>query len=320
MLYLSRLEMGDEKLWKIIFLFAVVVIGGLFGYNQYRIRRDMADYPPTGQFVTVDGITLHYIHKGSGKPVVFLHGGILTGSDFEKVLDLAAKHGYQAIAFDRPGYGHSERPKHKISPMDQAELIHQALNKLGIENPILVGHSWSGVLVLSYALAYPEDISGIVLLGAAMYREGYPAENGDPISTLVTTPIIGDFTLHTCLKSPLGTLLADRMLNATFAPEPVPPGYRKATHTLFLRPGQFKANREDVLAFPPAAEALSKRYKDIQLPVVMVVGEDDPFGTLEQAKRLKEDIPHARLLVKPDMAHMIPLHHPQLVIDTINMQ
>lgn len=51
---------------------------------------------------------------GEGQPVVFLHGGILSSVDFMDVLPLAAQQGYRAIAFDRPGYGHSRLPKHLV--------------------------------------------------------------------------------------------------------------------------------------------------------------------------------------------------------------
>ncbi|USG64408.1 alpha/beta hydrolase [Brevibacillus ruminantium] len=306
-------------MWIAVVLTFVVILGGLIWFNQYKFKQADLKFPPSGQFVTVEGIQLHYIRKGSGKPVVFLHGGVLTGNDFINVLNIAATKGYQAIAFDRPGYGHSERPKsHKVTPMVQARLINAALKKLGIEKPIIVGHSWSGLLVLSYALLYPKEIDGIVTIAAAMYKEGYPAENGDPISKLVTTPVIGKLFLHTVLRSPLGTFLADRILQATFAPEEIPNGYREATHALWLRPGQFRANREDILAFSPAAKNISARYKEIQNPIVIVVGDKDPFGVKEQAIRLKEDIPHAELIILPEVAHMIPQNHPKHVVEIIN--
>jgi len=302
----------------VVALFIVVLAGGLIWYNRYRCRAAEAQFPPNGQFVTVEGNKLHYIKKGTGQPVVFLHGGVLTGNDFAKAIDLASEQGYLAIAFDRPGYGYSERPRNEqVTPAVQARLIHGALQKLGIEKPILVAHSWSGAMVLSYALSYPDDISGIVTLGAAVYKEGYPAEHGDPISTLVTTPFIGDVFLYTLLKSPLGTALAKKVVKETFAPEPVPAGYGEAALALWLRPKQFRANREDVLAFTPFAAETSKRYKEIQHPVVIAVGEDDPFGTIEQAHRLKQDIPHAQLMILPDVAHMIPQNHPELVMEAI---
>lgn len=303
----------------IILLIVMVSIVSLVAYNQYKFRQAEHHFPPKGEFITVEGVKLHYIQKGSGQPIVFLHGGILTGDDFEQVMKRMEKQGYRVISFDRPGYGYSERPKRDITPIDQARLIHGALQKLGVKKPILVGHSWSGLLVLSYALSYPDNVSGMVLLGGAMYAEGYPAANGDPISKVVTTPIMGDFIVHTLLRSPLGTMVTKNMLKETFAPETVPSDYQKATISLWLRPKHFKANRADVLAFAPTAKKISKDYKKIKHPLIIVVGENDPFGTIEQAKRLKQDIPHAKQVLLPDIAHMIPQKHPQLVVKMIQM-
>lgn len=298
---------------------AVLLVAGLFSYNRYRFKKAEARFPPTGQFVTVEGIRLHYISKGTGRPIVFLHGGILSGNDYDRVMALAADRGYRAIAFDRPGYGYSERPnREKATPAVQARLLHGALKELGIEKPVLVGHSWSGVLLLTYALNYPKDVAGLVALGAGMYKEGYPAAGGDPVSSLVTTPLLGPLVLNTLLAT-LGPLLAGRMLRATFAPEAVPESYRKATRALWLRPGPFKANREDVLAFVPAVEQIRPRYKEIGTATVIVVGGKDPFETKSHSFRLHAELPHSQLLVLPHAGHMIPQCHPESVMEAVEM-
>lgn len=301
-------------------LFAVILPAGLIAalwqYNRIRSAQAEAAFPPAGSFITVEGTRLHYIRKGAGTPVVLLHGGVLRANDFERVMERAAARGYDAIAFDRPGYGYSERPpRDQAAPADQARLIHGALQQMGVEKPIIVGHSWSGLLALTYALQYPD---GVVTLAGAMYKEGYPAEHGDPISRLAAAPVIGTIFLNTVLRSPLGKALARSSVRQTFAPEPAPDGYREAALALWLRPGQFRANREDILAFPPAALEASRHYRGIRCPVVIVVGEDDPFGTREQAARLKRDIPHAELKEIPRVAHMIPQLHPELALEAID--
>lgn len=302
-----------------VVLFLAAVIAGLWRYNHFRASRAEAAFPPAGSFVEVDGVRLHYIRKGAGTPVVLLHGGVLWANDFERVMELAAARGYEAIAFDRPGYGYSGRPpRDKATPADQARLIHQALKALGVEKPIVVGHSWSGLLALICALHYPDDIAGVVTLGGAMYKEGYPAEHGDPISRLAAAPVIGTLFVNTVPASPLGTALARSSVKQTFVPEPVPEGYEEAALALWLRPGQFRANREDILAFPSAALEASRRYGDIRCPVVIMVGGQDPFGTREQAERLLSDIPHAERMVIPDAGHMIPQLHPEAVLEAID--
>ena len=68
--------------------------------------------PPQGQFLEIDGVRLHYVERGKGEPLVLLHGNGSMIQDFESsgLLDKAAKK-YRVIVFDRPGYGHSRRPR-----------------------------------------------------------------------------------------------------------------------------------------------------------------------------------------------------------------
>ncbi|WP_175637790.1 alpha/beta fold hydrolase [Metabacillus schmidteae] len=308
-----------------MFIIAIVtvLIGmvTLYFYNQNQFKKAELAYPPNGDFVEVDGIKLHYLSKGNGKPVVFLHGGVLSSEDFSDVIELAAQEGYKAIAFDRPGYGHSERPTNeKVTPITQAKLIHKALKKLNITDPIiLVGHSWSGTMIMSYALQFPNDVEGLVTLGGAMYKEGYPAENGDALSELVTTPILGDLIMNTLLATPLGKSMGKETTKATFSPETPPAGYEEKLLALWGRPTQFKANREDTLAFPITSKQISSQYKEIEVPTIIVVGENDPFGTIKMAERLQKDLPNSKMVRLPNVGHMIPENHPEKVLDAIEL-
>ena len=85
--------------------------------------------------------------------------------DFESsgLLAMAAKK-YRVITFDRPGFGHSERPRATIwTPEAQADLIHAALSKIGISRVIVLGHSWGASVATALALKYPQDVGGLVL-------------------------------------------------------------------------------------------------------------------------------------------------------------
>ena len=103
---------------------AAATIAAMTVYNVYRARKAEREHPPAGQFVTVDGVRLHYIERGEGPPVVLLHGNVVTAEDFDTsgVLDLVAQR-HRVIAFDRPGFGYSDRPHGSAwSAGTQAEL------------------------------------------------------------------------------------------------------------------------------------------------------------------------------------------------------
>lgn len=304
-------------------MFVILVLGLLFVlylYNRFSYKRGEAKFPPTGKFVRVNGIPLHYMDRGEGRPIVFLHGGVLRGNDFHKAMDLGVSKGYRTLSFDRPGYGYSGRPRSVKDPftlIDHARLLHLALKEIGVENPILVGHSWSGLLVLVYASLYPDQLAGLVTVAGGMYKEGYPAEKGDPISRIITTPIIGNLIMNTLLV-PLGRIMVWGIIKVTFAPERVPADYAEEIFAFWLRPSQFRANREDVLQFVPAAVHMENQFTQIKTPTVIVVGELDPFPTKEHSYRLHRELSNAKLIVLPESAHMIPHTQPDEVINAVD--
>ncbi|OMF85955.1 alpha/beta hydrolase [Paenibacillus sp. FSL R7-0333] len=289
-------------------------------YNRYSYKKRESRFPPAGKFVRVNGLPVHYLDEGEGRPIVFLHGGVLRGDDFGKVMKLGTSKGYRTLALDRPGYGYSQRPQSGRAPfalMDQVQWLHLVFKEMGVEKPVLVGHSWSALLVLTYASLYPDQVAGVVTVAGGMYKEGYPAEKGDPLSRLVMMPVVGHVMMN-ILFPLVGKIMVRSIMKATFAPEPVPADYEDEVYALWLRPAQFRANREDVLQFVPAAEYMKQRYSQIQLPAVILVGERDPFPTREHSFKLNRALPHAELKVLPTAAHMIPHHQPEEVMKAVD--
>jgi hypothetical protein len=120
--------------------------------------------------VAVNGFALNYVSAGTGRPVVLIHGNPGSHHDFTlSVVERLAQR-YHVLAFDRPGHGHSERPISIETTVEvQAEVIRDALRKLAIDKPLLVGHSWGGSVALAAAVEYASELSGIVLLAPAAY-------------------------------------------------------------------------------------------------------------------------------------------------------
>src|ERR1700744_5496798 len=123
---------------------AIAALAAIAGINRHLARKAERNNPPKGRFLDVNGVRLHYVERGAGAPLVLLHGNGSMIQDFESsgLIDLAAKN-HRVIVFDRPGFGHSERPRNVFwTPDAQAELIKRALERLGVSNAIVLGHSW----------------------------------------------------------------------------------------------------------------------------------------------------------------------------------
>jgi len=101
--------------------------------NRQLAKKAQRENPPTGRFMEVNGVRIHYVERGAGRPLVLFHGNGSMIQDFESsgLIELAAEN-YRVIVFDRPGYGHSDRPRNVIwTPEAQADLFHAALEQLG---------------------------------------------------------------------------------------------------------------------------------------------------------------------------------------------
>ncbi|MBV9242096.1 MAG: alpha/beta hydrolase, partial [Acidobacteria bacterium] len=119
--------------------------------------------------ITVENLRLHYVESGeqNGRTLVLIHGNAGKAEDVEFGAIDALTQRYHVIAIDRPGHGQSDRSDNLDTVDTQAVLLHQELQQLRISKPILVGHSWGGSLALAYALKYPNDLGGLVLLAPA---------------------------------------------------------------------------------------------------------------------------------------------------------
>ena len=206
-----------------ILVATAATLGTMAAYNVYRARKTEREHPPTGRFVTVNGVRLHYLERGEGSPVVLLHGNVVTAEDFRTsgALDLLAKR-HRVIGFDRPGFGYSDRPHGSVwSARAQADLLRDALDVLGIDRPIVLGHSWGASVALAVALNHPDDVSGLVLLSGYYY----PTLRADVLlSSPPAIPILGDL-LRYSISPLLGKLLQPRLLKGMFAPLPVPASF-----------------------------------------------------------------------------------------------
>ena len=282
-----------------------------------RSRRAEREHPPTGRFVEVDGVRLHYVERGEGAPLVLLHGLGTMGLDFmlSDLVELAARK-YRVIVFDRPGYGHSERPRLGTTwdPQAQARLLHGALQRIGADRPIVLGHSWASLVAVAMALQHPRSVRSLVL------EAGYCYPTFRPDMLLLAPPaipVLGDFLRYTfapLLLRAFWPLFVRRM----FAPAQVPESFRRFPAWMTARPSQLRATAAESAEALAAAAMLSRRYREIRVPVVVLAGAGDaivdPFA---HSERLHDDVRPSEFRLVPRMGHM--LHHlvPERVMEAI---
>ena len=108
----------------------------------------------------------HYLKAGSGPPVVLIHGGASDSRDWVGTM-AALSHRYNLYAPDLIGFGLSDRTKDGYYLSDFSEFVLGFMETLGLERPVLVGHSFGGRLCLEIALRHPEKVRKLVLIDAS---------------------------------------------------------------------------------------------------------------------------------------------------------
>ena len=269
-----------------------------------------AEYPPSGQFINVDGTRIHVKVSGQGPDIVLIHGasGSLRDFTFDLVQRLESR--YRVIAVDRPGMGRSERPPGyggvwniaAEPPAFQAQLLQRATDQLGVQNPIIVGHSYGGAIALAWALERPDDTAALVMLAAASNPwEGalgwlYQI-NSSRLGSAVVIPLITAFTPHAIIENTLSEI---------FAPQKPPPDYMPHFGAdMTLRRATMRANAQQVNALKPYVAEMSKRYGTLTLPVESLHGTEDTIVPLHtHATPLTRQIPGAVLTQMDGIGHM----------------
>jgi pimeloyl-ACP methyl ester carboxylesterase len=299
----------------------IVFAGALFLFTHWRTRQIEARFPPVGALRDVDGGVLHIVEQAPIGPergaVLLVHGASGNHADMMAALGprLAAS-GFRAIAIDRPGHGWSSRSgRRQSSPAAQAALIREALARHGVNQAIVVVHSWAGALGLAMVLEAPEFTRALVLLAPATH----PWPGGVSwYYPLATAPGLGWLFRH-FLVMPAGLTTMAAAVASVFAPGGPPAHYVETTKLpLVLRPAHFLANAEDVVDLKPFVTEWAPRYREIRTPTVVVTGDRDGivYAHIHSVGCVR-DIPGAVLTTLPGVGHSPHHSAPDAVIAAI---
>lgn len=260
---------------------------------------------PTGSFVAVNGARVHYVQQGSGPDLVLLHGasGNLRDWTFGPMEALASS--FRVTAFDRPGLGHSDTIANVTDIGAQARHLNKAARQIGLNKPIVLGHSYGGSIALSWALETPEEVPGLLLLSAP--TQVWPGGLGWQYD-VATTPVLGWIAAHV-LPLMAGDRLTRRTLKVIFDPQPVSDGYYEHIQSkLALHPDVVLSNARQVAGLKEQLRRIIPGYSSLNIPVEILHGTADDIVPLKiHSEKLVTDLPNAVLTPLEGVGHM-PQH------------
>lgn len=259
-------------------------------------------------------VTLYYEEQGEGPPLLLLHGLGESIFTWREILPaLAARH--RVIALDLKGFGNSDKPDDgAYSADDQAALVARFIIERDLENLVVIGHSFGGTVALRTALADGIQGTGRIKRIAVISAPALPQTTSREFD-LVMTPLIPD-TVAVVLppESTARFLLREAMGGRTPSDEIVK-GYAAPYRDLdatraFLATARSIVNERDT-------DAITKRYRVIRKPVLIVWCRKDPIVPLRSGRRLAAALPQARLAIV-DGCHHLPQHEqPQRLLKAL---
>lgn len=244
-----------------------------------RLHRGMDD--PTRAFADINGLRLYYEIHGSGRPLVLLHGGLLT-IDFmfgPLLLTLAARR--QVIAVELQGHGRTADTDRRMSFDRLADDVDALLARLGIEEADVFGSSLGGLVGWSLVMGHPKVVRRFVV-ASADYRSREATSDNFP--------------------SPCRPMPTSRPCATPTRPSlPIP---------LTSTPSGRRCRRWSTT---PTSAGRPTTCGRVQTPTLVLVGDND-FIRISDAVEAAELLPHGQLAVLPGTTHMDMTRSPERIL------
>jgi len=306
-------------LFNALLVIVLLLVAGLFVFTWLIKKRVEAGLPPEGRFITIRGTRLHYLEQGQGPAIVMIHGlsGVAQNFGYRVLGQLARDH--RVIAIDRPGSGYSVRHPRASAALDvQADVVAELIDALGLERPLIVGHSLGGAVALAIAQRHPEKVRGLALIAPLTHL---PSETSKAFAALDIPYLWLRKLVAWTLATPLSIRKREQVLDVVFGPEDAPKDFPvRGGGFLGMRPSHFVAASSDLHAVPNSLPALQQRYAQLNLPVAVLYGRQDRIlDPQEQGQALVDVLPGAELELI-DGGHMLPITQPDITSEFIRRQ
>lgn len=255
----------------------------------------------TTGYADVNGARLYYEVAGAGKPVVMLHAGIATSDMWEpQFAELATR--YRVLRYDMRGAGRSSSP---TGPASTTGDLFGLMDTLGMDRAALIGCSMGGGTVLDAALAQPERVAALVLVGSAISGQQPPVDELPPlIQQLIEASQSGDIDRVNELELRLWVDGTGR------TPQDVNPAVRAKVSA--MNRGLLERQAEaDKIEWQPLEPPAIGRLEEVRAPALVIVGDRDVPFTVESAHLLAQRIPNAREVILHETAHVPNMERPE---------
>lgn len=229
-------------------------------------------------------------------PIVVLHGWGLSASTFEPLIAQLRRHGFPVWAPDLPGFGNSKIPEKPLQLSDYVEFLSDYFHTEQIVNPIIIAQSFGGRVALKYQAAHPQNVRALVLTGTP----GFTPVPKKRLLLFVTIAKIGKLFF----LIPFTSLLRDKVRSWYY--------YVVGARDYYRAEGAMRETFKRIVL-----EELVTSMKKVHVPTLLVWGAEDIIVPVPIAKKMKETIPNAELIILPNCGHGVSYKNPKGFTDAI---
>jgi pimeloyl-ACP methyl ester carboxylesterase len=244
----------------------------------------------------VGGLEIAYMEKGSGTPIVLLHGALSDSRAWKnQIAELSEK--FHVVAWDAPGCGRSSDPPDTYSLTGYAECLASLIEHLELDSPHILGLSFGGGLALEFYRIYPKIPGSLILVSAyAGWAGSLPArevekrlQNGLKQSEMPPEQVV---------KMWLPTLFTDS----------TPDDVVKESARIM---SDFHPDGMRTMLRAFAKADLSGMLQEIKVPVLLLYGDADRRSPLHIAQKLHSGIPLSKLVIIKGVGHVVNSEAPE---------
>ncbi len=262
------------------------------------------------QYSEINGATFRYEVRGQGQPLVLIHAGIANLSMWDDQIGVFAEV-HQVIRYDIRGWGKSTFPP---GPYSDYEDLRALLDHLRVDRASLVGVSFGGGLAIDFALAYPDRVSSLILVGSAL--NGYESPD-DWSGDLLEKDRELDEAYERGDKARAAELGVQIWVDGSYRqPGDVDPNFRARALALMRHTFEIPDGAGERQPLEPPAVT---RLHELNLPTLVIIGELDVPEMFSIAELLQNEIRGAQTVVLPGTTHLPNMEKPaefnRLILD-----
>ena len=252
----------------------------------------------THDFAPVNGTDIHYHVAGQGQPIAMLHAGIADLRMWDAQAEAFATT-HRIVRYDLRGFGRTSMPAAAFSHRDDLAFL---LRHLEVSSAIVVGASFGGRVAIEFALEYPDMTDALVLVGSALGGYAFSDDLDVFEAEIEEAHEAGDYDRAAEIDARVWVDGPHRR------PEQVDPSFRQKA--VEMARGVYEVASFDGQPQPLDPPAID-RLREIRVPTLVIVGDQDQRDILRIADKLVIEIPGARRVIMPGVSHLPSMEQPE---------